>query len=431
MSSPEGAADWRSRLADLESGRSTSAAGANRTLPPIHRLVALECSLATTSLDALEVVARELALERIRERFAQTKAIRELAVLRTCHRVELYGWTDSPEEVEDVLTSGTEGDGRWRARLDGPAALHLFRVAAGLESTAVGEREARDQVRLAARTVLSRSPRPVLRPLLTRSARAAEAAALHVPADRSIAALAAARLLEGIGPVPPAVLVLGTGAVGRAVAELLADHARVTLLYRTRPPEPEFLRATHARAAPWNDLAEEVDRSDAIVAAMKSGGRILGRGSLTSRARPILVIDLGLPRNVDPSVRDHPALRLVDLEGLRAWAPPAPLPDVEEGVALEAAEAARELAAIGFESWVAAYRRASERIRRGLLEEVRPTLAALGPADREAIERLTRRLVARLLEAPTAGLRSIPPGPEGDARRRGAADLLGLDALRS
>ncbi len=408
------------------------AAGAKaRATPDRPELMAFECSLATASLDALESLDTRFAPERVSGFFEGTAEIGELVVLRTCHRFELYCWSSAPERLSERLGAELDPGAEWRVRRAEDAVRHLFRVAAGLESTALGEREVRDQVRAAAAHVYSRHPRPVLLPLLLGAVAAAEASAPRVPKNRSIAALAAARVLEEAAQPFPRVLVVGSGIVGRGVAEQLAPYGRVTLVYRTRPPDAGFLRATDARAVPWASLPEELPLADVVVTAVKTAGRILGPAELGSRRRPLVVIDLGLPRNVDPALRNEGALRLVDLEGLRARSPPAPLTEVEERVASEAALAYREVAAASFEAWVDEFRRGSERTRRELLAESERSLAELTPSQREAVERLTRRLAARLLAGPTEGLRAIPPGAEGDERRRWAWELLRACAPRS
>ncbi len=402
-----------------------------RSVPDRHRLAIFECSLATTSLDTLEALDRRAAFERQKEIFAGAKEISELTALRTCHRFELYCWTQAPLRAWRHFEPVVGSDGAWRTHQDDAAVMHLFRVAAGLESMAVGEREVRDQVRAAASNVLSRSPRAVLRPLFLRSVRAAEEMTPRVPTSRSIAAVAASRVLEETAHPFPRVLVVGSGVVGRAVAELLAPYGRVTLVYRSRPPEASFLRATNARAVPWENLTEELGVADVVVTAAKTGGRIIGSAALASRRRPLVAVDLGLPRNVDPALKDHPALRLIDLEGLRSRIPATSLTEVEQAVVANARAAARDVAASGFESWVDAYRRESERVRAELLSEAQSSLTELTNAEREAVDRLTRRLLTRLLGGPTQGLRSIPPGSEGDERRRWAVDLLRIGLSRS
>ncbi len=395
------------------------------------RLVAVEWSLATTGLATLEAIDRRLAIPALRECFEHRLAVQELLPLRTCHRFELYCWTADPETALAALAElgGRPTAARVHRGLD--AVVHLFQVTAGLESTAVGEREVRDQVRAASRRGWSRAPRAVLRPLFERAVAAAGSVAPSVPPSRSIAALAAARALAE-APVPfPRVLVVGTGVVGRAVAEQLASYGRVTLVYRSRPPEAEFLRATDARAVPWDGLGAEIALADVLVTAVKTAGRIIGPAEVEGRRRPLVAIDLGMPRNVDPSLELRPGVRRIDLERLRDRLPATPPPNATDQVASLAREAALDLVRAGHEAWIDTFRRASEQLRRQLLAEPDPTLGTLSESQRAAVDRLTRKLTTRLLEAPTEELRALPPGPEGDERRRWAAELLRLPRPRS
>lgn len=385
-------------------------------IPP--ELVGLEVSLGTVSIEELESTALRLSRASLQEFFDTLTDTREMVLLRTCHRVELYLWTEHPEaaiaQSQRLLPSGVS----WTLHRSEDAIRHVFRVSGGLESMAVGEGEVREQVRAAASRVLSLAPRPVLRPLLLAAASAADRAAPEVPTSRSVAALAAGRLLEE-SPTPfPRVLVVGSGHVGRQIAELLAPSCRVTILFRSHPPDARFLRAAGARASPWDSLRDEIAVSDVVVTAAKSGERIIDRSLVDGRTSPLLLVDLGVPRNVDPAVVNSPRVRLIDLEGLRPREQVEATPGFEEEMDRSAEDAADSIRAAGLEIWVDFYRRQVETVRRELLEEARGRLGPLSLAQDDALNRLTRRLVAQLLHGSTQGVRAIPSGPEGDSMRR-------------
>jgi glutamyl-tRNA reductase len=285
-------------------------------------------------------------------------------------------------------------------------------------------------VRGAARATLSRHRGRLLRDLFEGAAEEACRAASSNPSSRSIAAVAATRALELVGRPFPRVLVVGSGAVGRQVTELLAPSSRVTITYRHQPPDEEFLRSTGARAVRATGLAAEVELSDAVVTAAKTGDRCLGVRELAA-ARAVVVIDLGMPRNVDPAVRQLPGVRLVDLAELGAR--PGPEADDRLGPRLDMA-ADRLYARLDpgtLEPWVAAVRREAEGIRRAELDVGRRFLGELTPDQELAVDRLTRRLVNRLLHEPTRRVRSLPSGPDGDRLRRFALELWRTDATGS
>ena len=387
-------------------------------------LYGLEFSLATASLDSLELVVRSVTTARIAEWFHRFPATEEVALLSTCHRVELALLVRFPEELDRWREVLPGSRGSWTLREGRELVHHLFRVAAGRESLAVGEAEVRQQVRAAASSVESRHPRPVLRELLVGAAEAADAAYPSFRSPRSIASIAAARLLELSAQTPPRVLVVGSGTVGRQIVEGLAPHARVTVVYHQRPPDELFLRATRARAVRLDRLAEEIRGSDAVVTAAKFGNHGLRAPDLP-RDRPLLLVDLGVPRNIDPDVRRLPNVRLVDLEELHGLSAGFRVSDrydahVEERAALFSSRLERLL----LEPWIETLRRAAEEVRCSEVATARPFLGNLDPHQEVAIERLTRRLVQRLLIAPTERIRSLPSGPEGDLPRRFAVDLL-------
>ncbi len=387
-------------------------------------LVDLEFSLATAGLDALEEVTQALTRARVAEWFTRFAATEEAVLLSTCHRVELLILARSLSETErwrEILPGRRDA---WRRREGRAAVRHLFRVAAGRESLAVGEGEVRHQVRAAGAAVASRHPRPVLRTLLLAAADGAETVDPSVPSSRSIAAIAADRLLGLAGPTRPRVLVVGSGTVGRQVVEAVAPYAKTTIVYHRRPPDDDFLRATGAVAVPLDRMLSELDTADAVVTAAKFGHRGLRAADLPT-GRPMLLVDLGVPRNIDPDVRGRPGVRLIDLEELHALAPrPAQLDGDDERVARLAEECADRLARRLEEPWVDSVRRAAEAVRQAELAEARRFLGPLDTEQELAVERLTRRLVDRLLRGPSERIRALPPGADGDARRRFAARLL-------
>lgn len=395
--------------------------------PPLNVAV-LGMSLGRASIDELETVARAITWEWVEGAWASIPGTEEVGVLRTCHRVELIVLVRTPEATRRWQELLPGPSAAWTVRIGPEAVHHVYRVSAGLESLAVGEREVREQVRRAAHSVRSRYPRPVLRGVLNSAVEAAETIAPDVPSHRSIAAVAATRLLEEVARPFPRVVVVGAGVVGRQLAEALASYARVTLLYRSAPPSEDFLRATGARAASVSHLSQEIHLSDAVVTAAKSGGRIIGLADLGDPTGPLLLIDLGVPRNVDPQVRADPRMRLLDLEDLRAGVVGGGETDtLERHVADRARASWIELERTLLEPWIDAVWRHGEAIRTTELETADRFLGSLTPEQRMAVDRMTRRLVAQLLREPTERVRELPPGAEADRLRRFALALYRID----
>jgi glutamyl-tRNA reductase len=412
-------AAMRPKSAPLAAGEAVTA-GSPGPRDPLDRpvLLLLERRLSRVGLPALEASVQSLAGARVRSWFQEDPSIGELVALPTCQRFVLLALLRSEEAVPQFLAR-LEPFGPWERRQGPAAARQLFRLTSGLESIALGEREIREQVRHAAASTLSRWPRPILRRLL---ARAVEAAERFGPSEGpSVADLAADWLGARLPAAGARVLVIGAGTVGRRVAEALVGRAGLAMTYRRRPPPLAWRERFGVRTVPFTDLVSEVPSVDAVVAAAKTTGRVLLAAQLPSgrRSGPRWFVDLGVPRNIDPELRGRPGVDLVDLEGLGS-VPRATVLALESLEPLDsAAESAyREVQAAECEAWVAALHRYAEVIRR---EEWGRALRFSGPipaSASRAFERLSGRLVRRLLSGATREMRAIPVGREYDVLRR-------------
>lgn len=404
---------------------------APRTVPspggsPVERfrLVSFERRLADVGVSELERTVAEISPESLEGWFAKDPSLREIALLRTCQRVVVLALTDGPEA--DLRLSGRLGlAGRWAQRTDAEAVGHLFRITAGLDSRAPGEREIRDQVRATASGVRSRHPQALVRSLLLRAADTAATLGDH--GVGSVSDLAVDWLLPRLSSREAGVLVIGAGIVGRRAAERLAGHAQVTILYRHRPPDATWTAQWNVRARPSAELIEAVRGAEAVIAAAKTTGRVLGAPDLPPlpRSGPRWFVDLGLPRNIDPEIGRRAGCELVDLDGLpRGEIPPELRAEMERIVESAAAVEARELAGASAEPWISELRRWAESIRREEWEQATAHAGAVSDSARLAYERLSERLVRRLLSGPTRELRALPPGSELDLWRRRVVELL-------
>jgi glutamyl-tRNA reductase len=411
-------------IAGREEVISPSPPGLSLSVPPL-RLEGFELSLRTARIELLENASRQLDTAWSERRFREHPEVEELALIKTCHRVEFLLLLRSPTTLPSWREALAELAPGWVERSGNEAVRHLFYVASGLESLALGEREVRWQIRAALGTVQSRHPRPVLRDLLGAAVEAADREFPQVDSSRSISAIAVSWLQQLVGPPFPRVVVVGSGVVGRQIAEMLSPTARVTMIYHRKPPDAAFLRSVGARASAADRLADELAVCDAVVAAAKAGPTIIPVSAIP-RDRPVVLVDLGVPRNIAPEVRSLPQVRLVDLGDLYAAMPPPP-PGAPPGIEAAAREAARCLDRRAQEPWVAALRREVERIRQRELESARPFLGRLTPEQEQAVDRLTRRLVGRLLDGPTERIRTLSSSPKEQQIRRWALELLTPD----
>lgn len=249
----------------------------------------------------------------------------EVLVLRTCERFEIYMHTPASDLAQMIHRLARETGCDSRNLHDaaiirrGPAAaIQLLRVASGLESAVLGEAQVLTQVRKA---YLDARDARCIGPVLDALGRAAIHAGKIVrsqtqltSAARSLAAGAIDRIAD-----TSSVLVLGAGRVATDVlAELqMRGVTSVTATARRQDCANRLAHRYGAGVACWDDLAASVRRATAIITCTGAEDFLLGPELVTDRDTvPLTIIDLGVPRNVDPRVGDRPGVRLIHLDDL-------------------------------------------------------------------------------------------------------------------
>jgi glutamyl-tRNA reductase len=357
-------------------------------------------------------------------------------VLSTCNRLEVYCWTGRP------LSAATAGIVQVLAAQAGvapdtlrphlyvhtavDAAHHLIRVAAGLDSLALGESQILGQVRDAWLAAIGHAPvGPALDILFRRAIEAARRIRRSGAFDRqpSVATFAVAAASTALGTLGGrGGAVLGAGATGKAATRALvaAGADPVTLLNRS--PE-RAIAALEALGLGGSVRAESLDRlpnvlveADAVICATAAASQIISAEVVTAalaqrHGRPLVLVDIAVPRDVDPAVRDLPHVELIDLDDLAACraldiAAQRRALDRAEAEAREAAEAC--MAAVRAREGVpdiVALRRRAEAVREAELRRFARRLGHLAPEERAALDQLTRAIVQKLLHSPTVALR--------------------------
>jgi glutamyl-tRNA reductase len=310
--------------------------------------------------------------------------------------------------------------------------LHLVRVAAGLDSLVVGEDQIRGQLRDALRLAESVAAIPTpLRGVFQRATESARrvrggtrleqrpsvaSAGVHV-AQRSIA--------EGLADKP--VAVLGAGVMARVAAEsLVAEGARVRLLNRT-PGHAEALAAQlggEVSIGSLDDLPRALEEAVLIVGATASRVPIVEveavrRAAARRHGRPLVLLDIAVPRDVDPNVRGLPGVQVIDLDDLERECPldvTTRRTEIERAEALAAEEAERivewlRLRAVG--PAIVELRGYAEDIRVAEIRRSSARLKGLTPEQGAAVEALTAGIVNKLLHGPTVALRDAAARPGG------------------
>lgn len=368
----------------------------------------------------------------------------EVVLLSTCDRTEVYtGPATAPEDLLEVVARecGQPRDplAAGSRRLVGPAAVeHLFRVTAGLESRVVGEPEVCGQVRRAVRDARrAGTVGPVLTPpfdAAVRCARQVHDVSGLGSAAWSWGARAVASGLRALGPTAaPQVLVVGAGRLAGVVVTALHRRGLAPVVV-ARDVEAAGRLAGPECARPWTALPGELALADLVCCTTSAPAQVLSvadvQAALSVRPRALAVVDLAVPVDVDPRVRDLPEVRLVL---------PADLADDDrtDTGRTAAVETAAALVRVLAERYVAAaaVRRAGPLIaefRRHVHELCLAELlrAAPGGAPSEELAQAAHLLAVRLLHQPTMAARAA--AATGDAAGlRLLAEALGRPAGRT
>jgi glutamyl-tRNA reductase len=407
-------------------------------------------------------VSHRTAPVELRERFEtlgvgadRCPEVDEHAVLATCYRVELYahlavGVEEGREALIDTLAEAhaTERSAltdHLYVHVGEDVARHLSRVASGLDSLVLGEAEIQGQVREAFEEARRAGTTGRVLELLFRSAvtsgrRARSETAIGAnPATASSMALS---LAEGVlGDLRERnALVVGAGRIGLQTLKALAGRGvtRTAVANRSRDRAVEtatpFEAGTYGldqlpEALAWADLVVTATSSESPVVSSAAVGAAMARGD----DRPLVIVDLAVPADVERSAGDIPDVRLFDVDDLRAGLDDAlasrlrEVPKVEAIVEEEVAAFDRRYSELEIEPVLAALRRRAERIREAEVERTLRLLGEVDDATAEHIRRLSHGLVKKLLHEPTVRLRERAGSGDADEVAADARDLFGLE----
>jgi glutamyl-tRNA reductase len=417
-------------------------------------VVVIGLSHRSAPLEVLERVAvQETELPKALHDLRRRPNLSEAVVLSTCHRVEIYAVAERFHagfaELRDFLIdqAAIEPDRVADALYfhhDSAAASHLFGVAAGLDSAVIGETEILGQVADAwERARIEGASGPMLNLLFRHAVEAGKRARSATGISRGITsvsqaalAMAAARL-DGL--TGRRALLVGAGSMGEQLARGLAGAPVSELVVVNRTPEVAEALAAElgGRAAALGDLAAELETVDLCVTCTGAPVALLDQDDLTAvaeqrRGRPLLIVDVAVPRNVLAPAEVVEGIALLDIDDVNRFVG-ANLDDrrreaelaralVEERLAGYASEStAREVAPL-----VLSMHRWAESVRRGEVDRITRRLAGLDDRQREAVEALTRAIVAKLLHEPTVQLKDAAGTPRGERLADALRDLFDL-----
>jgi glutamyl-tRNA reductase len=376
-------------------------------------------------------------------------AIREVTVLSTCGRTEIYlvaeRFHGAHADITEFLAglAGMPLDGLHPHLLslhDDAAASHLFEVAAGLDSMVLGESEILGQVRTAWHIAAESGGVGTTLDLLFRHAlRAGKRARAETAIGRgttSISHAAVELAAERLGSLAGRrVLVVGAGDIGAGVVASLRKRgvAEISVANRSAHRGRALAGKVGGQVIALDDLADALSASDVVIScAAGSEGLITGELLLGRGDAALLIVDIGLPRNVDRAVADLPGISLLNLDDVSAWA--------QRGRDARAAEVARvrDIVADQLERFlldstarqaaplVARLHDRAEAIRRSEVDRFANRLDKLAADDHETVAALTKAIVAKLLHEPSVRLRHDAGTPRGERNAAAVSDLFDL-----
>jgi glutamyl-tRNA reductase len=380
--------------------------------------------------------------------------VSEALVLATCNRIEVFaeverfhgGVTDVSRVLARQAGATVEELSPYvTVHYEDQAVAHLFTVAAGLDSMVVGETQVLGQLRAA--YALARDEGTVgraLHPVAQRALRVGKRVHTETGIDRagaSLVSVALDRAEDSIGSLRDRdVLIIGAGSMGALAATTLARRgASVVVSSRTEAHAARLAGTVGGRAADLGDLPAELAAADVLVTCTGATGLVVSTEvvatAMAGRAgRPLVVVDLALPRDVDPGVAALPGVHVVDLallQGERAASPGRPTAgpvadDIAAARALVETETAllrAERQAAEVAPTVSALRSQAAEVVDAELLRLSTRLPDLDARDRAEIARTVHRVVDKLLHEPTVRVKELA-ATSGDTDYAGALRAL-------
>ena len=369
-------------------------------------------------------------------------------LLSTCNRTEVYLTAHHPITAGSVIALLHELKGVSDAPEDafyylenGDAVRHLFRVAAGIESMVLGESEILGQVRTAfAAATTAGTHNALLSQLFHTAIRVGRRARSETSINRhavSVSSTAVALARRTLGDLSQqTVLVVSAGEAGKLAARSLANSgaSRLLVTSRTAGRAREMAAELGGEAVAFGKLGKAMAEADIVISSSAAPDFIIGPAEVAQamagrNGRPLLLIDIAVPRDVDPVVRDLPQIHLYDIGDLQAL--------VEQNKNARRREVASvnrivEEGIVRFDEWVrgrgvvptvATLRARADALREAELERTYKRLNDLTPKQRERVDAMANALVKKLLHDPIARLK----GDDGERYVGAVRDLFSLD----
>ncbi len=409
----------------------------------------------TTPLDLLErMTIGDAALTKALHDLVHREHVSEAVVLSTCNRTEVYAVAEkfhgAYQDIRNFLSESAflapeDFSDHLYVHYDAPAVAHLFAVASGIDSIVLGESEILGQVRDAWEHARDEGAAgPALNLLFRHALEVGKRARTDTAIARSttsVSQAAVAMAEERLGGLDgKRILVLGAGEMGGAMALALsrAGAADLVLANRTWERAVELADRVGGRAVRLLDVPAALVEADVLLSSTGASAALLQVDDIRAivdrrEGRPLLIVDIAVPRDVDPAVGSIPGVTLLDMEALRSFADAGRDARRGEVSAVQSileeeldrylgVTSAREVAPM-----VVALRARAEEVRQAELDRFRSRLADLDDAQIEAVEGLTRGILGKLLHDPSVVLKDAAGSPRGDRLVASLRELFDLD----
>ena len=382
--------------------------------------------------------------------------VSEAVVLSTCNRTEVYAVAErfhgAYQDIrsflaEMALLAPEEFIDHLYVHYDREAIRHLFTVTAGLDSAVPGEAEILGQVRHAwEQAKVEATTGPVLNLLFRHALETGKRARTDTGIARGTASVSYAAVemaAEQLGSLDAKrVLVLGAGDMGEGMAVALASAgvAEIRVVNRTWAKAVDLAERVDGTPVRLADLPASLAEVDVLLTSTGATSIMVEHADLEPlvaerSGRPLLIVDIAVPRDVDPSVSDLPDVTLLDMHDLRRFAQ-AGLADrrrevnaVERIVVDEVDRFLEASSARAAAPLVAALHARAEALRSAEMERFRSRLADLSPREQAAVDALTRGILAKVLHEPTVKLKDLAGTPKGERLAEALRDLYTLEDL--
>jgi glutamyl-tRNA reductase len=380
----------------------------------------------------------------------ETPFVTESVVISTCNRVEIYVEAErfhgAVEEVSRLLAehAGLDRDDFVRhvyVHFDEAAVAHLFGVAAGMDSMILGESQILGQVRDALHSAQAESTvGSALNALFQQALRIGKRGHAETGIDRLAPSIVTAGL-DAAGAVVDAAdtrfLVAGAGTMASLAVRTLVDRGvephRIMVANRTYQRAYALVATFGVSAVRWQAMDLELAAADVLISCTGASGVVFDRDRIEKAAagRPMALIDLALPRDIDPQVREVEGIELVDLIVLSQLAANAELAaDVQQVRSIVEDEVRVFLAAKAashITPTVVALRTMATDVVQAEQSRIESRLPNLTDEERADVRKALHRVAEKLIHAPTVRVQQLVDGPAGLTYADALADLFALD----